>query len=199
MARTLDVWLASYKHTLKELGIDKTDREITAVFGDWHGGVKLGAPDNDQFFNRVDELVKNKMPTIDLQPGAKNTIKKLNRDGCHMAILTSSLREYTIPALKYHNLINMFEIIITGEDVKKHKPDPEVVNLAIERFGTNKETSVMIGDSDKDVFAARNAGIDSILYYPEEHKLYYNLETLRKSKPTYLARSFEDVFKQLTQ
>lgn len=43
----------------------------------------------------------------------------------------------------------------------------------------------MIGDSDKDLGAARNFGIDSVLFYPAEHKKFYDLEKLKELEPTY--------------
>lgn len=197
LARTLDVWLDSYKQTLKELGIKKTGKEITSVFGDWQGGDKLGAPDNDKFFERVDELVKDKMPKVGLHEGAGEVVKKLKMNGCTLAILSSSLREYLIPAMKHHGIFDSFELIITGEDVKKHKPDPEVINKAIKKLGGDKKEYVIIGDSDKDVFAAKNTGIDSILYYPDEHELYYDLDILMESQPTFLAHNFRQMYKFL--
>jgi len=94
LAKTLDVWLASYKQVLKQLGINKKNKNITAVFGDWQGGRKLGAPDNDEFFNKVDNLVKSKMLKVDLHKDVRNVIKQLKGSDYTLAILSSSLRNY---------------------------------------------------------------------------------------------------------
>ena len=197
LARTLDVWFESYKKTLDELGIKKKDKEITAVFGNWQGGTLLGAPDNDKFFERVDSMVKDQMPQIELHNGVKKALAKLKEEGYVLAILSSSIREYLIPAMKYHEILDLFEVVITGEDVKEHKPSPEVIYKAMNKLGGNKKEHVMIGDSDKDVMAAGNAGIDSVLYFPEEHKLFYDLDELIKSKPTFLINKFEEISKIL--
>jgi pyrophosphatase PpaX len=198
LARTLDVWLASYKQTLTELGIKKTDKEIVLVFGSWHGGSELGAPDNDKFFERVDQLVENKMPLVKLYDKAAEIVQKLNSRNFRLALLSSSIRSHIEPAMKANKIYSFFEMLITGEEVKKHKPDPEGINLALRKMNASKKSFIMIGDSTKDILAAKNAGVDSILFYPKEHKLYYDLELLKKSHPTYIANSFDDIFKILT-
>ena len=51
----------------------------------------------------------------------------------------------------------------------------------------------MIGDSDKDLGAARNFGIDSILFYPDEHRKFYNLEKLKELEPTFIIEDFKTI------
>jgi phosphoglycolate phosphatase-like HAD superfamily hydrolase len=51
----------------------------------------------------------------------------------------------------------------------------------------------MIGDSDKDVGAANNMRIDSILFHSSEHKKFYDIEKLRELSPTYIVEDFREV------
>jgi pyrophosphatase PpaX len=199
LAKTLELWLAAYKSTLKELQINKSDFEITSVFGDWQGGSKLGAPDNDKFFERVDDIVRERMVKVDLHDGVKSVLRKLKDKGFTQVVLSSSLREYLNPAMEYHGIMDLFEFVVTGEDVKKHKPDPEVINYAVKKLGGPKSGYIMIGDSNKDMFAARNADIDSILYYTEEHKLFYDLNSLLESQPTFVANNFDEIYEFLAK
>ena len=46
------------------------------------------------------------------------------------------------------------------DDTSKHKPDPELLLLCMERLGLNKEDVIYIGDAYSDLLASRNAGID---------------------------------------
>ena len=55
----------------------------------------------------------------------------------------------------------------------------------------------MLGDSEKDVRAAHNAGIDSILFFPPEHNDYYSLEELAADKPTHIIHSWRELLNQL--
>lgn len=55
---------------------------------------------------------------------------------------------------------NRFALGATGEH--NRKPNPQLVFDAMNSFGSNKESTVMIGDSDVDIMTAKNAGIDII-------------------------------------
>jgi phosphoglycolate phosphatase-like HAD superfamily hydrolase len=57
----------------------------------------------------------------------------------------------------------------------------------------SKQAAIMIGDSDKDLGAANNTGIDSILFYPPEHKKFYDLEKLRTLNPTYIVEELRQI------
>lgn len=74
----------------------------------------------------------------------------------------------------------------------------EDTEKAMEQLGAVKEETVIVGDSDKDIGAANNTGLDSILFYPPEHKKFYNLEKLKTLKPTYIVddlRKIENIIK----
>lgn len=53
-----------------------------------------------------------------------------------------------------------FDIIIGGEDVACHKPDPQGVLMAMERLNVNKGDVLYVGDSVVDAETAQNAGVD---------------------------------------
>ena len=54
--------------------------------------------------------------------------------------------------------------IISPDDVKgKRKPDPATLNAALSKTSISKKESVYVGDNWRDVEAAQNSGIDSVL------------------------------------
>lgn len=53
----------------------------------------------------------------------------------------------------------------------------------------------MIGDTEKDIAVANNAGIDSVLFYPPEHEEFYSLEKLKEHNPTYVISDFKELIK----
>jgi phosphoglycolate phosphatase-like HAD superfamily hydrolase len=52
-----------------------------------------------------------------------------------------------------------FDLIVTGDDVKNHKPSGEGIIKFINEFGLDKEKVLMIGDSLGDIKASREAGV----------------------------------------
>jgi phosphoglycolate phosphatase-like HAD superfamily hydrolase len=94
-------------------------------------------------------------------------------------------------------LAQMFDLIITAQDVKAPKPDPEGIKSALNTFGVSGSRALMLGDTDRDIMAAHNAGIDSLLFYPSSHEDIYNLAYLQQCGPTYTIRSWRELLDQL--
>ncbi len=72
------------------------------------------------------------------------------------------------------------------------KPKPEMIYLAIDKFGYNSDQTVMIGDRIyTDIAAGVNAGIDTVLVLSGES----TLEDVERSeiKPTYIFNSISDI------
>ncbi len=112
-----------------------------------------------------------------------------------LALITDNRHLFIEPSLIYHNLLNCFDCIITEENVPKHKPDAAGIINTLMFFNALPAQSVMIGDSAKDLQAARNAGIDSILFYPSRNHIRYNLEELMEYKPKHVVVNFKELLK----
>ena len=76
------------------------------------------------------------------------------------------------------------------------KPRPEMLTLAMEKFGYSKEESVMIGDRVyTDIASGYNAGIDTIFVLSGEGTLEDAENT--NTKPTYIFKGIQEVLKSL--
>lgn len=51
----------------------------------------------------------------------------------------------------------MLQTIVTGDDVTHFKPHPEGLYKALETLKANPEDAIMVGDSNADVLAGKNA------------------------------------------
>ncbi|QTD42530.1 HAD family hydrolase [Sporosarcina sp. Te-1] len=67
--------------------------------------------------------------------------------------------DISLEALKMDGL---FDVIVTGDDVVKPKPDPEGLIKALSLLRVNKADAVFIGDSDADIIAGKQAGVTTI-------------------------------------
>lgn len=56
-------------------------------------------------------------------------------------------------------LAPLFSLIIGANDVKNIKPDPEGINIILEKTGCPPENAIIIGDSECDIMAGKAAGI----------------------------------------
>ena len=78
------------------------------------------------------------------------------------------------------------------------KPEPAMINLALEKFGYKKEEAVMIGDRlYTDIASGYNAGIDTIFVLSGEG----TLEDLQKSevKPSYVMKNIKEVYNNIKE
>ncbi len=90
---------------------------------------------------------------IELLPGAGELLKFLTRRGIRWAIATTGDQKQTARLLK--NLsVPRGTPVVTGDDVAKAKPSPDVFVLAAERLGVPISECIVVGDSVSDILAA---------------------------------------------
>lgn len=59
-------------------------------------------------------------------------------------------------------LRNLFDVVVSIDDVERGKPEPDIFLLAAQRLGTAPEDCIVYEDSDAGLEAARRAGMRSI-------------------------------------
>ncbi|MEA4912405.1 MAG: HAD family phosphatase [Oscillospiraceae bacterium] len=80
------------------------------------------------------------------------------RPGCKTAIVTTASRKNVEDILQYFGRAALFDLLVTQEDVKKVKPDPEGFLLAMARFGVSPCEAVIFEDSESGIRCARSTG-----------------------------------------
>jgi phosphoglycolate phosphatase len=121
-------------------------------------------PDKSEVFNKyfkafADENMERLTFFI---PEAKELIVDLGRRQIKMAIVSTKYR-YRIENILLREKINdLIPVIIGGEDVQEHKPNPEGLLLAIKKLNTKLENVLYVGDSEVDAETAMNAKVPFI-------------------------------------
>lgn len=93
-----------------------------------------------------------------LFPGVPDVLDGLRARGYSLGIVTSKRRATTTAAVRAFGLDRWCSVIVVDEDVRRHKPDPEPVNLAARLLGVAASGALMVGDSAEDIAAGRGAG-----------------------------------------
>lgn len=99
-------------------------------------------------------------PNTVLYPQTIPALRRIKESGAKTAIISSKTRRRIMQTLTRDNIADLVESVIGSEDVKTHKPSPEGMFMAIERFGADKKDVLYIGDNVIDGEAAQNAGVD---------------------------------------
>lgn len=94
--------------------------------------------------------------------GAVEVLRALSERGTSLGVVSGKARQRVESHLAAAGVSCLFSIVITGDDVAAPKPDPEPVLAALERSGSTARWSVLVGDGEADILAARAAGVRSV-------------------------------------
>jgi len=196
LAKTLDLILDLYRQLFIEFGLPRTDQQLISIWGDWRGPLQLGISEKDlpKWVEKYKLGLKRESPRVELYGGVKEMLQILKTNGKQLGLLSSSEKASIEQALDNNDVREYFEVFLYADDVKHHKPHPEIIEKALKLMGGNKGQAIIIGDSKSDLGAAQNAGIDSMLYYPKHNEKFYTKESLMNFKPTYVIEDFKEVF-----
>jgi beta-phosphoglucomutase len=161
---------ASWKSLYHELGRDYTEAAFAADFGRTSRDIlrrTLGDTLSEERIRTLDErkealyrdLLREQFPAMD---GAIRLIDALVDDGFVLAVGSSAPLENIVLSLEKLGRTAAFSAIVTGADVTRGKPDPQVFQLAAERLGISPTRCAVIEDAVHGVEAARRAGMVSI-------------------------------------
>jgi len=197
LVRTLDLWVDDYTKTFADNNIVKTREEIIASMGSFRADIESWGHSPDVANHLVaitHERVVRKLARVAVYPHVPSTLQELSELEVKMAVVTTSKRSYIEPPLTYHNIARHFDALVTAEDTIKQKPDREPIDRARRLLGnTAVRRTIIIGDSHKDLQAAKNAGIDSVLYFPKENKEFYRRRDLEMYDPTYVITDMREL------
>jgi HAD superfamily hydrolase (TIGR01509 family) len=92
-------------------------------------------------------------------PFAAEVVSSLRADGRRLAVATSSAAPFAHAALHRLGVDGLIDALVTGDEVDRGKPDPEIYLLAAERLGVDAADCLAIEDTAAGVAAARAAGM----------------------------------------
>lgn len=166
-----DAHIYSIRAALSEMGINEqlTDCQIKETIGNPIENIFKRLVAIDEIEEDFRRTFRRKMyedggiEYLKPYPGVKETLRQLHAMRIRTAIVTNKRRSTTKIFLKKVDIeTSMFEFVITGEDVKRYKPAPDAVLLALKKLGLRPLNVALVGDTILDIEAANNAGITSI-------------------------------------
>ncbi len=123
--------------------------------------------DYDALYRRYREITQGRMEEITLIPGAAETLEALKNGGAEHFVYTHRGKT-TAPLLDRLGLTRFFSEIVTFENGFQPKPSGEGVEYLVARHGLAKASTAYVGDRTLDVLCAKDAGVNAILYLPDD-------------------------------
>lgn len=124
------------------------------------------------FFDAYSHIVTESLP----YHGVADALQAIKGSGVAMACITNKPAAFTEPLLEKSGLMPYFDLVVSGDTLKKKKPEPDQIFYICEKFAVPVRESLLIGDSKTDVEAARNAGC-YVFTVPYGYNQGYSMET----------------------
>jgi len=128
-----------------------------------HNGLDLSAEEKESMADRKNEDYVAALSTIsddDIVPGARSFLESLHAAGLPLALCSSSRNARMV--LQALELDCLFAATVTGHDIARPKPDPEIFLRGAELLKIEPSACVVFEDAASGVAAARAAGMRCI-------------------------------------
>jgi HAD superfamily hydrolase (TIGR01509 family) len=138
-------------------------RRVWDVVADMHAHFGWTQP-QQEVFDRRQALFMALLESAEIapMPGAVHAVELLYGAGYPLAVASSGVRGYLEAVLQRLGLRQYFDVLVSGEDVTRGKPDPEPYLLAAVRLGVRPAQCVVFEDAAVGVRAAKAAGMACI-------------------------------------
>ena len=97
-----------------------------------------------------------------IYPGTLEVLEYFKANGAKVGIISTKYRFRILEFFEKYLPEGWFDVIVGGEDVTKHKPDPQGVMLALEHLDISPSRVLYVGDSVVDGETAVNSGTDFV-------------------------------------
>lgn len=123
-------------------------------------GVEKDSARGRQISERRGEIFKEKyLPHLQPFPGTPELLQRLHGAGLKLVVASSSNEDELQALLQVTGAAELFEARTSAGDAPRSKPDPDIVQAALDRAGCPADAAIMVGDTPYDVEAAGRAGL----------------------------------------
>jgi HAD superfamily hydrolase (TIGR01509 family) len=162
-------------------GLDLTTEEWCACVGLWQainwfdvltsrGATTLSR----EAFLTDKRRIAREVLQMETLPGIRDLLNDLTTRGVPLAVASTSPARWVLPAADALGIRPYFNAIVTGDDVERRKPAPDVYLLAASTLGIAPSRCVAIEDTRPGLVAAKTAGMRVIViphWLTEKHDL----------------------------
>ena len=117
----------------------------------------LSVPAEEMMRQRAEIAIDFFANRVGLFPSAKRVLKELRQMNLRLAVATSSVSASVRPFLNRHNLTSLFDVIVTGDEIERGKPQPDIYLRAAEKLSLAADACLVIEDALSGIAAAKAA------------------------------------------
>ncbi|MBS4196387.1 HAD family hydrolase [Lederbergia citri] len=167
LANTLPICYVAFQKVFKEFDKKElTSNEIKTMFGPSETGIiqeNLLNSNKEQAIELYYEAyTEHHTELVNPNKEINGLLEYLRGKGMKLGIVTGKARRSLDISLKALQMENIFDVVITGDDVIKPKPHPEGVMKALSILDVDCSEAMFIGDSDADIQAGVQANVFTV-------------------------------------
>lgn len=147
-------------------------------------------PDSEleEFGRRKDCIFRQMRLEVTSIPGAVRIVRELHRSGAALALATCASRSRACSTLSDLGLLDCFQQVVTGDDVREGKPDAAIYRVACNRIGIEPDCLLAVEDAISGIRAAVGAGLRCVGVATHE-----TAESLTAAGASHVVRDFETI------
>ncbi|MBA3891512.1 MAG: HAD family hydrolase [Gemmatimonadaceae bacterium] len=137
------------------MGGDKLIPRLTNLEAEQGEGKRIAEAKKERFSTHY-------LPTLRATRGARQLVERLQGAGLTVIVATSAGGDEVEGLLRQAGVEDLLTETTTSSDAEDSKPDPDIIEAALEKGGMQPTDAVMIGDTPYDIEAAGRAGVACI-------------------------------------
>jgi HAD superfamily hydrolase (TIGR01509 family) len=128
-------------------------------------GIRHDTDEGKKLIKRRSEIFRERyLPHLRPFKGSRDLVLRVRSSGLKAIVATSAKDEELQGLLKAAQVDDLMQERATSSDAKRSKPDPDIVQAAIEESGISPDHLVMIGDTPYDIEAAARASVRALAF-----------------------------------
>jgi HAD superfamily hydrolase (TIGR01509 family) len=165
-----DAHAQAWIEAFREHGVAVEYRDVRRCIG--MGGDKLmpavsgldeASPEGQAIGSRRAKIFKEHfLPSLQPFPGVRDLLARLKNDGFGLVVASSAKQDELGPLLQIALVNDLVEHATSSDDADESKPDPDIVEAALNTVQCCREHATMLGDTPYDVEAAGRAGVRTV-------------------------------------
>ncbi len=123
-------------------------------------GIDEATPEGRNIMKRREDIFQARyLPELKPFPRAEALLQRMHADGLRLAVASSAKADELAQLLRICGGDKFVEFKTSSDDAEHSKPDPDIVQAAVQLLGMPATDVLMLGDTPYDIGAAHKAGI----------------------------------------
>lgn len=128
-------------------------------------GVDNSSPEGQKVSKRRGEIFKERyLSSVRPFPHAQDLLNHMRENGLKLAIASSAKPDELKDLLNIVGAADLIQDKSSSEDTSNSKPDPDIMQITLQKIGMPPDEVLMIGDTGYDIESAKKAGVGAIAF-----------------------------------